>query len=285
MMASVGWAQTSARPAITGIAFVRVYAADQDASAVFYDHDLGFTREKLKGYDRYAVSNSQWIEVAPLPSPAPGPRLETIAYTTRDAAALEKYLNAHAVPTVQKLEHGQFAVKDPEGHLVTFVQTGSVKIPATALSPRRASQRIIHAGMAVQSSDAEDKFYRELLGFRPYWHGGPKEDVTYWMSLQVPDGTDWLEYMLHGTPTPKSLGSDYHFSLGTAQMSTIVDALARNGCTSANCSKTQMGRDGKVQLNVFDPELTRVEFMEYNPSGPICCSQFLGKMPSEVEDR
>src|SRR5947209_7006894 len=111
-----GSAQTPARPAITGIAFVRVYAADQDASAAFYDHDLGFTREKLKGYDRYAVSDSQWIEVAPLPSPTPGPRLETVAYTTRNAAALEKYLNAHAVPTVQKLDHGQFAVKDPEGH-------------------------------------------------------------------------------------------------------------------------------------------------------------------------
>jgi catechol 2,3-dioxygenase-like lactoylglutathione lyase family enzyme len=281
------FAEAQQRPAITGIAFMRLYASSPDASAQFYDHDLGFTREKLKGYDRYPVSDSQWLEVAPLPSPTPAARMEAIAFTTRDAAGLERYLRAHSVPIVQKFDHGQFGVKDPEGNLVIFVQTGSAKIPATALTPRRSSQRIIHVGFVVQSRDAEDKFYREILGFRPNWYGGRTADRTDWVSLQVPDGTDWLEYMLNipANASLKQIGVQDHFSLGIAQMSSAVDALARNGCTSADCKKTQMGRDGKVQMNVYDPDLTRVEFMEFKPSGEICCSPFLGKMPSEVEDK
>jgi catechol 2,3-dioxygenase-like lactoylglutathione lyase family enzyme len=287
LLLSTCFAQTQQRPAITGIAFVRMYAANPDASATFYDHDLGFTRVKRKGYDRYAVNDLQWFEVTQLPSPAPAARLAAVAFTTRNAAGLERYLQAHSVTIVQKLSHGQFGVNDPEGNLVIFVQTGSDKVPASAFSPRESSHRIIHTGFAVQSTDAENKFYQDILGFRPNWYGGRVAGKTDWVSLQVPEGTDWLEYMLNGgaNPNPHQWGSMDHFSLGVAQMSSAVDALARNGCTNANCKKTQMGLDGKVQLNVFDPDLTRVEFMEFKPSGTICCSPILGKLPSEIEDK
>jgi catechol 2,3-dioxygenase-like lactoylglutathione lyase family enzyme len=280
-------AQMKARPAITGIAFVRLYAADRDASAAFYDHDLGFVRVNQGAFDRYAVSDSQWFEVAPLPAPAPAARLAAVAFTTRNAAGLERYLRAHSVAIEQPLEHGEFAVKDPEGNLVIFVQAGSQKVPPSAFSTRKSSGRIIHTGFAVHSEQAEDRFYREILEFKPNWRGGRDPAKTDWVSLQVPEGSDWLEYMLNGGPNPnaKQLGVMDHFSLGTAQMSSVVDALARNGCTSANCKKTQMGLDGKVQLNVFDPDLTRVEYMEFKPSGTICCSPILGKMPSEVEEK
>ncbi len=40
-----------------------------------------------------------------------------------------------------------------------------------------------------------------------------------------------------------------------------------------------------MQLNVFDPDLTRVEYMEFTPSGTTCCSPFIGKHPTAVEDR
>jgi len=46
-----------------------------------------------------------------------------------------------------------------------------------------------------------------------------------------------------------------------------------------------MGRDGKVQLNLFDPNIIRAEFMEFKPSGPTCCSPFTGPPPTEKENR
>jgi catechol 2,3-dioxygenase-like lactoylglutathione lyase family enzyme len=277
------------RPAITGIAFVRLYTGDPSASAAFYGRTLGFSHTRDQDITRYAVNNLQWIEVAPLPVPAPANRLAAVAFTTRDARALQRYLKAHSVAIEQPLAHGIFSVNDPEGNLIYFVQRGT-KIPGLPLvSPNAASHRIIHAGFIVRSADVEDRFYRDLLGFRPYWHGGMHPGATDWVSLQVPDGTDWLEYMLeagpNSDPSAKQRGGMNHLSLGVAHMSDAIAALARNHCEGPNCAKTQMGRDGKVQLNLFDPDLTRVEFMEFKPSGTTCCSPILGKPPTEIENR
>jgi catechol 2,3-dioxygenase-like lactoylglutathione lyase family enzyme len=279
--------QSQERPAITGIAFLRMYTADPAASASFYAKTLGFHSTESDGITRYAVSDSQWLEVKPLPTPPPAARMEAVAFTTRDAAGLERYLKAHSITIVQPLKHGTFGVRDPEGNLILFVQQGVRPIGVPAPSPNATSHRIIHAGLLVRDRTAEDRFYRDLLGFRPYWHGGKTPDRTDYISLQVPDGTDWLEYMLNVSPTPTlhDYGMVDHFSLGTAHMSDVVADLARNKCEGPNCAKTQMGVDGKVQLNLFDPDLTRVEYMEFQPTNKPCCSDFTGKHPTQVEDR
>ena len=275
------------RPAITGIALVRMYTADPAASTAFYNGKLGFDRTSKEGVAHYAVNDSQWLEVAPLPSPGPQSRIAAIAFTTRNAAALQSYLKAHAVTIDQPLHNGSFAVHDPEGHLVMFVQQRPVSMKP--ISPRATARRIIHTGFMVKDRAAEDHFYREVLGFRPYWYGGRKEGELDYVSSQVPDGTDWIEYMLNRDPNPdpKQLGSMNHISLGVAHMSDAIEALARNGCTTRECTaaNTHTGRDGKVQLNLFDPDLTRVEFMEFKPSGTTCCSPFTGPAPTEKENR
>ncbi len=110
-------AHAQQRPAITGIAFVRMYTADAPASAAFYGKTLGYGHADDKGITRYSVNDLQWLEVEPLPAPAPASRLAAVAFTTRDAATLERYLKAHQVAIVQPLAHGAFAVHDPEGNL------------------------------------------------------------------------------------------------------------------------------------------------------------------------
>jgi catechol 2,3-dioxygenase-like lactoylglutathione lyase family enzyme len=280
-------AYSQRRPAITGIAFVRMYTADAPASASFYGNTLGYSHAEDRGITRYSVNGAQWLEVVPLPTPAPLSRQAAIAFTTRNAAALERYLKAHSIPIAEPLANGLFAVHDPEGNLIYFIQRGA-KVPGLPIaSPNAASHRIIHAGFLVKDSAAEDRFYRDLLGFHPYWHGGAHPTHTDWVSLQVPDGTDWLEYMLEAGPNPSAhlLGVLNHFSLGTGHMRDVIQTLARNHCEGPNCTKSQMGLDGKVQLNLFDPDLTRVEFMEFKPSGTTCCSPITGKAPTEVEPR
>jgi catechol 2,3-dioxygenase-like lactoylglutathione lyase family enzyme len=293
------------RPAITGIAFARMYASDPPRSDSFYKM-LGFAPEpEIRGaqgsgdfLQRFDVSDSQWIEVVPLPTPAPPARLAAIAFTTRNAGELEKYLASHGVQVVEPLKHGQFMVLDPEGNRVAFVQAGSHTMQAGNRDGvgEQTSRRIIHVGFEVKDPAVEDTFYRDLLGFHDYWRGSAKDNgKTDYMSLQVPDGTDWLEYMMNSPKFDdqarelRQLGVMDHFSLGIAHMQDVVDELARNGCEktsqAANCAKTQMGRDGKVQLNVFDPDFTRIEYMEFKPSGPICCSEFKSKHPSETEDK
>ncbi len=283
MVGSGVLAQAQQRPAITGVAFVRMYAADAGASRSFYTDTLGFERKDVGGTSIYPINASQWLEVQALPEPAPKSRVAAVAFTTKDAAGLERYVRAHGVSIAEPLRNGEFGVKDPEGNLILFVQSGSRKM-AAATSPRATSHRIIHAGFVVQDRAAEDKFYLDLLGFRPYWHGGMKDDRADWVSMQVPDGTDWIEYMLNNpNPTARQLGVMNHVSLGVTHMDDALQGLARNHCQGPNCTKAQMGRDGKEQLNMYDPDLTRVEFMEFAPRETPCCSPFTGKHPTEAE--
>jgi catechol 2,3-dioxygenase-like lactoylglutathione lyase family enzyme len=277
-------AQQPTRPAITGVAFARFYTTDPAAAQKFYGSTLGLERKEADGMWIYPVNHSQWVElITKTPPPQPNSRLAAVAFTTTNAAQLERYLEAHNIKPEIPLKNGQFGVSDPEGNLVIFVQQGSEKLVATAAKAQNAtSTRIIHVGFMVTDQAKEDAFWKGILGFRPYWHGGPKPDVDNWVSIQVPDGTDWLEYMLNNGPNPtlQHAGVMDHFSLGVVSMKDTIGILSNNHCEGPNCIKSQVGRDGKVQLNLYDPDLTRVEFMEFTPVQEPCCSSFTGKHPS-----
>jgi catechol 2,3-dioxygenase-like lactoylglutathione lyase family enzyme len=280
-------AQATKRPAITGIAFARFYTTQLDAAQKFYGGTLGYRRIQAGKMLVYPVNHSQWVEL--LTSPAPPEaniRLAAVGFTTRNVHELQEYLAAHGVRTEEPIRGGKFAVRDPEGNLVFFVQTGSnnlvVKLP---LLPNAASQRMIHVGFIVRDAAKEDAFWKDILGFRPDWHGGRTETTVDWQSAQVPDGTDWVEYMLNASPTPtlKQAGVMDHFSLGVAHMPDAIAQLQKNGCAGSECTASKVGRDGKVQLNLYDPDLTRVEFMEFAPVQEPCCSPFTGTNPGPEE--
>lgn len=282
-------AQTMKRPAITGVAFARFYTTDPTASQKFYGDTLGYHRMEEGSTWVYPVNPSQWVELLTSPAPPqPNLRMAAVGFTTRNAAKLERYLAAHGVKAEVPLKGGQFGVRDPEGNLVFFVQNGSNKAVAhAAADPDAVSKRIIHVGFIVRDEKKEDAFWKDLLGFRPYWHGGMKDNVTDWSSSQVPEGSDWLEYMLNLPPTPtlKRAGVMNHFSLGVAHMPDAVAQLQKNGCTDASCTGFKTGRDGKVQLNLYDPDSTRAEVMEFAPVETPCCSPITGKTPTAVEDK
>ena len=289
MMAGVGLAQAPPRPAITGIAFVQVYSADAAASQGFYSGVLGYDHAGADGLGRYPVNDAQWIEVTALPSPAPKTRIAAIGFTTRDVVKLEKYLRARGIAIEQPLKSGSFGVHDPEGRLVMFVQQTPARTAGSApLSPRAKSHRIIHTGFTVQDRNIEDKFYKDILGFKPYWYGGRKDGDLDYVSLQVPDGTDWVEYMLRppAQMDAHQLGSDNHLSLGVAHIDDAMTA-AKLACKD-NCkmdATTHVGRNGATQFNLYDPDLTRVEYMEFDAVKEPCCSPYTGPHPTEKENR
>lgn len=283
------------RPKVTGISHLAVYTTDPTKAESFYVHDLG----AFKGLDpensagvRYSFSATQFVEVLPLPAgSASVNRLDHAAFNTSDADAMRKYLQAHGVEvpsSVTKAGDGSeyFEVKDPEGNKVQLVQPPAHPVAA---SENPLSTRVIHIGYLVHDAAVEDAFYRTLLGFRPYWHGGMKEGVTDWISQQVPEGTDWLEYMLvHGpekTGIPASISQETlgvldHFSLGVDNMEKSVTLLYQGDRLTGRHSQAQIGRDGKWQFNLYDPDGIRVELMEFQPAGKPCCSPFLLPSPA-----
>jgi len=106
---------------------------------------------------------------------------------------------------------------------------------------------------------------------------------TDWVAMQVPNGTDWLEYMLNQSQRPdlRTTGVMNHISLGVADMKKAQAILETHGWKPGGDEKAQMGKDGKWQLNVFDPDLTRIELMEFKPVEKPCCADFTGPHPSE----
>jgi catechol 2,3-dioxygenase-like lactoylglutathione lyase family enzyme len=282
----------SGRPAITGISHIAVYTSDAAGADRFYGAALGGRKaadpEDPAGV-RYYFSRQQFVEILPLPADAGINRLDHVAFTTVDAAALRDWLLARGVKSASKLTKGAdgsrwFSARDPEGNQVQFVQPAASD--ATA-EPTAISGRIIHVGFQARDRAALDAFYRDLLGFRPYWYGAMKEGHVDWVSQQVPDGRDWLEYMMVGgnsTVAPervdlRQLGILNHFSFGVTNMQAAVTQLIREDRMSPRRDGPQMGRDGKWQANLYDPDGTRVELMEWHATTKPCCSPFTAEDP------
>jgi catechol 2,3-dioxygenase-like lactoylglutathione lyase family enzyme len=281
-------AQTT-RPPIVGVAHIGLRTNDLAAARNFYGHVLGFAEpfqlDKPAGglmLTYFKVNDHQYIEIFPELTSETQDRLSHVAFETTDIKQLRDYLAGRGVSVPAAVSNGRdgnlnMMIKDPEGHNVEFVQymPGSLhsKDFGKDLPDTRVSERIIHVGFTVQDRAAEDAFWRDILGFHDIWHGGMKDDRTDWVDMRVPDGTDWLEYMLNvHNPSPRTLGVMNHLALGVPDINAGYDTVVSRGM---KCDKPQIGRDGKWQLNLYDPNMTRAELMEPKPVRTPCCSPIL----------
>lgn len=294
------------RPWITGISHLAVYTSDPAATEHYYTVDVGAVKlpdpENPQGV-RYALNAAQFIEVLPLPANAGISRLDHTAWNVDSAEAMRRYLAAKGWKTPERVENGSdgsqwFEVLDPEGNKVQFV-TPAAYNPNLAqepgrpkpLAPNAIGNHIIHVGFFVRDRAAEDKFYRDLLGFRPYWWGGRNGKVE-WVSQQCPDAHDWLEYMLTPgftgigyppTMTQNSLGVMDHFSIGVVSVPDAYQKLvaAGNRLDGRHDAAPKIGLDGKYQFNMYDPDGIRTEVMNFHATEKPCCSPFTSEDPAE----
>ena len=208
--------------------------------------------------------------------------LAEITFATESAKEMRKYLKAKGISILEsKSDDGpSLAVTDPEGNRIAFVQGSGVTVRKPGYpTPEPDRFHLIHAGFVVHDRAAMDHFYKDILGFRLYWQGGMKDVETDWVDMQVPDGTDWIEYMLNvpANADKRELGVMNHIALGVPDIHAAEQQLLKNGMKLAE--KPQIGRDGKRQLNLYDPDGTRVEFMEFTPVEKPCCSDYTGPHP------
>jgi len=294
-LTAAGEKHVPVRPKITGISHLAVYTSDPAATERFYTVTVGAAKlpdpENPQGV-RYAISATQFIEVLPLPAGQGINRLDHAAWSTEDADGMRKYLAAKGWKTPEHVQRGSdgsrwFEVLDPEGNRVQFVQP-SADIPPVN-NPSVIGRHIIHVGFLVHDREAEDAFYRDLMGFRPYWWGGRNGKVE-WVSQQVPDGHDWLEYMLGSGPgkgipptmSQNTLGVMDHVSIGVASVPDAYQVLVNGGRLSGRHDQApKIGLDGKYQFNLYDPDGTRIEVMNFHATEKPCCSPFTAEDPSE----
>jgi catechol 2,3-dioxygenase-like lactoylglutathione lyase family enzyme len=280
----------ASRPPIVGIANVRLRSSDLAAATKFYTGFLGYElafhvadAASKKPVAYFKVNDHQYIEVAQDLTGETEDRFEHVAFETTDARKLRDYLASQGVEVPARIGPGgdgslSFQVTDPDGHRVEFVQYRPGSLEARNfgkdLPETRISGRIIHAGFMVKDRAAADKFYNDILQFRMIWYGGRKDSETDYVDMAVPEGKDWLEYMLNAqNPSPKALASLNHFSLGVPDVESALATLRKRDPSLK--AEPHVGRNGKPQTNLYAPSLTRVELMGPKPVRTPCCSPLL----------
>lgn len=267
------------RPPIVGVAWISLRTADMEATRKFYTAYLGLPElSKETGAAVFQVDEHQFVRVLPELKDPKQNRLIDMAFETSNAEQLRAYLAGKGVSVPEKLEATGlgtmgFAITDAENHVVKFVQFAAKSAAKSATPDNRVSTHMIHTGFIVHNRAGADHLFRDILGFKETWHGGMKDDEVSWIDMRVPDGKDWLEYMMNYPDDDVRIsGIMNHFALGVPSVKDGYETVVKRGMDP---EKPKIGRDGKWQLNLYSPDLTRVELMEPKPVETPCCSPML----------
>jgi len=274
--------QTVQRPKITGISHVGYFTSDLPKALAFYRDLLGFEEMydlKKPGTNdvRIAfikINDHQHIELFTDKPTNPPNMMSHICFTVSDIEQMKSYLRSQNIPVTSppnsKTRTGDYAfeIKDPDGMLVEFVQSlpdGLEMKAAGKFEPTsRISTKIFHAGFMVGNSARSMDFYGRILGFTETWRGSSDNKDLSWINMRVPDGDDYIEFMLYRTLDPKSLGGKNHLSLAVPNMDEAVAKLKSRPAFARYGKPLDIhtGINRKRQVNLFDPDGTRVELME-----------------------
>ena len=247
------------RPRITGVAHVAFYTSDLEKTRAFYKDLLGYQEPyDLKNPDGslmmsfIKINDRQFVELSKEKA-AGTDRLNHVSIETDDIVAMRNYLLAKgiAAPAPAKVRIGNlsFNIADPDGHTLEFVQYTSdgetMKTKGQFISPDRISSRMAHFGIIVGNVEASMKFYGEVLGFVETWRGARDPKRLDWINMRVPDGDDYIEFMLYDQlPEPAKRGSQHHICLFVPDINKARDTIA------ARASKVGYTRPLEVKTGV-----------------------------------
>ena len=271
-------AQEPKRPRVLGVAHIALFVSDIEKSRAFYKDFLGFSEPfKLDKPDGslsltfIKINDRQYVELFPGLQPG-ADRLNHISIETDNAEAMRAYLGSRGVAVPAEVKKGRirnsnFNVKDPDGHTLEIVQYEpdgwSMREKGKFMTSARISEHMPHLGILVGDLSASRKFYGDILGFHEIWRGSRDGAVLSWTNMQVPDGEDYIEFMLYkDLPAPDKRGTAHHICLWTPDISQAKTKLETRSALYTKPMEIRTGTNRKRQMNLYDPDGTRVELME-----------------------
>jgi len=267
------------RPHINGISHVAYYVTDMPQALIFWHDllgfDLSYDRKKPNSTDTSVaflkVNDHQYVELLSARPANTKNLLSHICFLTDDLERMRLYLASKDVTVPDRSSRTRtgdlvFTIHDPDGTALEFSQPQPTSVEAQGagqyLPAARISDHIMHAGFVVLDTQRALDFYANILGFHESWRGGGPP-VLSWINMQLPDSTDYVEFMLH-SQAPASFGSDNHAGLEVPSLAAAVTALQSRPAfkTYTKPLTPHIGKNGIRQLNLLDPDGTRVELME-----------------------
>jgi len=272
------------RPQITGLSHIALYVHDLEQSRAFYKNFLGcqepYSLPNTNGGVQLTfikINDRQFIELFPEKAGQTNTdRLYHIAIETDNAEAMRRYLAACDIKVPDKVPKGRignlnFNIFDPDGHQVEIVQYlpdgWTMREKGKFLGGDRVSSSLKHVGIIVTNLEASEKFYAQL-GFHETWRGSRNTNQLSWVNLKLPESDDYVELMLYTElPPPDKRGTAHHMSLEVPDIDRAKAALETNSFRTnyARPLQVQTGINRKRQMNLYDPDGTRVELMEPKP--------------------
>ena len=65
-------------------------------------------------------------------------------------------------------------------------------------------------------------FYRDILGCQENWRGSSDQKTLSWVNMKVPDGDNWVEFMLYDQfPDLRRLGVLHHIGMEETDVARI----------------------------------------------------------------
>jgi catechol 2,3-dioxygenase-like lactoylglutathione lyase family enzyme len=270
------------RPRVLGLAHVALFVSDLQKARGFYEDFLGYQEpyvlKRDDGSDRIVfikINDQQYIELF-AENPKQDGHLSHISFFTDSAEQMRDFLASRGVKVPDKVAKGRlgnsnFNIIDPDGHTVEIVQyepdSWTMREKGKFMTDSRISTQMAHAGILVGKLEPAMKFYRDILGFEEFWRGSSSGTELSWVNMRVPEGTDYLEFMLYSKPPDsQQIGVKNHICLFTADVKKAVGILeSRPAFKNYGRPITiNVGKNGKRQANLFDPDGTRIELMEPN---------------------
>src|ERR1700682_3098687 len=270
------------RPRVLGVAHMALFVSDLSKARAFYRDFLGYEEpyvlKREDGSDRIAfikINDDQYLELF-AESPRQDGHLSHISFLTDSAQGMRDYLASRGVSVPDKIGKGRvgnlnFNIVDPDGHTVEIVQyepaSWTLREKGKFVPDTRFSTHMIHVGVVVGALEPAMKFYRNILGFQEFWRGSSSGKELSWVNMRVPDGDDYLEFMLSAKrPDAEQMGVKNHICLVTPDIEKALALLeSRPARKSYNRQiEVKVGKNGKRQLNLFDPDGTRIELTEPN---------------------
>jgi len=275
IFASLASGQEVKRPRILGVAHIGFYAHDIERSRAFYTGMLGFQEPySLKNPDInfFKINDHQYVELFPEKEPNTD-RLVNIGLETDNAEQLRKYLVSRGVPVPDRVAKNRIGnrtltVTDPDKHTVEFVQYEpggrTMREKGKFMDDRRISTLTTHVGIIVHELEPALKFYRDILGFSEIARAGPNKEKPHLVYLKVPDGDNWVEFMLYYDQFPDLARLGVYHHMGMMVETDLAKSVAIFEASHARKSYTrpiEVRGTPPWQFQIYDPDGSRTEVM------------------------